>query len=128
MGMSGDYEVAVEEGARGCGSGRCCSASAYVVTNLVYGVRSGANDFAAGSLAPIQTDVVPFLRTSDAKHPYGYSPKRRSAARDVGCNAVSSYDETSLDLAGEPRIVDGAIDCGCYERQKSKSGLLITVR
>ena len=57
--------------------------------------------------------------------PY-YALVRQSAARNAGLYA--SWMEAAVDLAGSARILEGAVDIGCYECLPPPPGLMIFVR
>ncbi len=56
-----------------------------------------------------------------------YSLLKKSACRDAGAT-VAWMDASSVDLAGEPRVVGDAPDIGCYEWYPTNIGLSIIVR
>ena len=57
--------------------------------------------------------------------PY-YALVRQSAARNAGLYA--SWMDSAVDLAGSARILEGAVDIGCYECLPLPPGLIIVVR
>lgn len=57
--------------------------------------------------------------------PY-YALVRQSAARNAGLYA--SWMDSAVDLAGSARILEGAVDIGCYECLPPPPGLIIVVR
>lgn len=57
--------------------------------------------------------------------PY-YALVRQSAARNAGLYA--SWMDSAIDLAGSARILEGAVDIGCYECLPLPPGLIIVVR
>ncbi|MBE6397670.1 MAG: hypothetical protein E7046_11760 [Lentisphaerae bacterium] len=57
--------------------------------------------------------------------PY-YALVRQSAARNAGL--YTSWMDSAVDLAGSARILEGAVDIGCYECLPPPPGLMIFVR
>ena len=55
-----------------------------------------------------------------------YALVRQSAARNAGL--YTSWMDSAVDLAGSARILEGAVDIGCYECLPPPPGLMIFVR
>ena len=66
------------------------------------------------------------FKATDEKHPYIGVPKRGLGGYGLGL--MLSYTDASLDLARLPRVVDGKVDAGCYQRVPSNLGLMLIVR
>lgn len=64
----------------------------------------------------------------DAVHPYGCYPKRRNPVVNAG-PIDAEYPESTTDLAGKPRVLEGRVDIGCYEHDPNDDpGLILFVR
>ena len=81
-------------------------------------VVDGANNQFGVSL-----DQIRFV--GSGSHPY--SIQRKSVACNAGTNSVG-YTESSLDLAGNPRLFGKSVDAGCYENQEPAPGLMLLLR
>ena len=103
------------------------SKSNLAVSNSLYQTVSGGFD-ATLSGGNIVATRLPFRRTPDELHPYGYRPTPRSEARDAGLD-VGRGGEGDTDLTTvTPRVFGEAIDIGCYEFEPSNIGFMLMLR
>ena len=65
------------------------------------------------------------FKDTDELHPYIGVPKRGLGGYGLGL--ILSYTDESIDLAGLPRVVDGKVDAGCYQRVPGKPGLMLLI-
>lgn len=72
---------------------------------------------------------APNFLAGDAKYPDKpyYMPRRTSPARNKG-QILSWMTVEAIDLAGGARVVDGAVDIGCYECDIPISGTMLIMR
>lgn len=65
-----------------------------------------------------------FKGEADAAHPYALT--RKSPCAKAGC--VEAWMASATDLAGNPRLYEGAVDIGCYQNCERAPGMIITFR
>lgn len=98
------------------------TSSAVVFTNCLYGTSQGTG--------AVLTDCVqadnPYFNFGQNPKLSWYAPGRRSPARDAG--AAQSWALETTDIAGNPRIIGGAIDIGCYEYNNMGIGTFFLIR
>lgn len=63
------------------------------------------------------------------ENPYGvapYTPKYSSVS--IGVAALLDWTSEDRDLAGNPRVIEGRVDAGCYQTCYRKPGLIVVFR
>lgn len=102
------------------------NAGTSALTNCIYGTLGSS-----GAVTSVDTVAVASIdrlkfKSLDPSSSDAFHITRRSPARNAGFDA--GFGSGDLDLAGNPRVLEGVVDIGCFECSDPRPGMTVIVR